>query len=1495
MFKKKLSKPVKKPVEVNQRHLIDKILARYSTEFVIYRELMQNSSNLQLIVRPLDWKRITNIAVGNPGEQKIGAFGVGFYSLFSICENPSVMSGGKMMSFDWEGDKLNYIQSDDKSEGNEGWTIFEMVLRKPDKFPIFEEFTRFLAGSLAFMSALQEVSVYFNDTRVINLSKELSDMSEIEIAPEINTYSPNKMFQLTKLEYKNIYMKVTSPKENSEQQSLITDFQETSMLLKVANGNLKITVADEFSKEMFRIIKKDLPNDTIIDMMFTEFQNYDKLIPSIFKDLLPYPEQGKIYIGFSTHQTTGCCLNLSAYLVPSVERESIDLVNKTLKEYNEGILYLAGVLCRILYENEMSEIKKLYEMIGKDNVECERLENHAAHVLRYFTFNKSTPKISVSDIIENQFFDCSKQRLPILSTCGILPITDVRMPNSKMEGFIKTIPIVSKFVFEQCKPFFEKAKNIKKIIKDLSFQDVLLELKNRPLFEIEMTALLKWLISYKSKETNNITPEEFAKFMELASFLIEDKIRRLNTIRYVIDSSLLLPDTEVPDYVLPYNISKDLNDSEINECFGWVNLPLVYWARFIVDHPDLESEPNFAENVHIILASRLKKMSQDDKKIVKDLLICKRCIPTTEGMKKPDEAYLETVDLFPDIPTIKFKNDFNFQELMNLLDVNKVIKIKYIDYYISNEEYYDPLQIAKYFGSSLSNLEESYLEELKAKEIWFANGTGNLPNNKAQRFVASDLYIPLDLYREFGLPIINWTGNWDHNSDEAKFLIKLGLMEYPTLSKILVLCTPSSEREIRYKALEYFIKNFENKYFDEYQADEINISFLPCSEQDRYAKPSECYINPDCAVMGFNVIHQKYRFRAEKLGLKHHPDQNKLIEMLTKYLPQSEGKAKEMFEYLETRKDGFVKLEWDFLNGYEFIPTRNKDHPDIIIHKSPPECFFKSQGKIEDMDEMFDQFLSFIDFGEKANKFLQKCGVERTPSAVTIANLLVNSSLEIWRSVDNNIEKYKNILKKLSDDFNTIEKDKDLFKEMREKPVLLGVLEGDKGKQYELNTVENIYINDDTTYMETYCDLLLTIPKDFPKSFYKYLGCKSLNDSIEEEVEISDLTRETKESKELQEKLNERAHLFYIDHPKYVIKKDEECLRNIKVVETNRIEIKLLLKAKNLKKSKSISAYIHENKEMKIFTLYLTSKQDYHDIARSLVKFIYKSHKSIDINYLYMILNALNVKDLKCLENVSPKQDVISEEEQENYLKENDSKQENPKSEDLFKSLKAMFADCEDYYIHQCLEQADDDKLINAENQLMEGNYPKIKIPVDTYPYDPPVTVKTGKTFMNVIQITRYNLGSYLSSKQIVYCKTIEEGHSDRSLQFEKFLDGIEFYIPKDMKDKSAITSNQSLKPFANLLKDLIEVFECPPKFIHAFYDNSNLITYNEGSALFFNFKIYIDLYKADPKFDAKTYWYMVICHALAHKFVEGHNSEYQYHFSSLVTKYMKSLVKKMI
>ncbi len=69
---------------------------------------------------------------------------------------------------------------------------------------------------------------------------------------------------------------------------------------------------------MKRIIKKNLPSETTIQMIFTEFDDHKKNISSVFKDLLQYPEQGRIYIGFLTNQTTGCCSHLAARVIPTV-------------------------------------------------------------------------------------------------------------------------------------------------------------------------------------------------------------------------------------------------------------------------------------------------------------------------------------------------------------------------------------------------------------------------------------------------------------------------------------------------------------------------------------------------------------------------------------------------------------------------------------------------------------------------------------------------------------------------------------------------------------------------------------------------------------------------------------------------------------------------------------------------------------------------------------------------------------------------------------------------------------------------------------------------------------------------------------------------------------------------------------------------------------------------------------------------------------------------
>jgi hypothetical protein len=84
--------------------------------------------------RQEDWARLKRIAEGNPDAEKIGAFGVGFYSVFSICDDPFVSSGKECMAFYWnERDQLFVRRRDLDKE--EDMTTFMLNMRTPTEVP----------------------------------------------------------------------------------------------------------------------------------------------------------------------------------------------------------------------------------------------------------------------------------------------------------------------------------------------------------------------------------------------------------------------------------------------------------------------------------------------------------------------------------------------------------------------------------------------------------------------------------------------------------------------------------------------------------------------------------------------------------------------------------------------------------------------------------------------------------------------------------------------------------------------------------------------------------------------------------------------------------------------------------------------------------------------------------------------------------------------------------------------------------------------------------------------------------------------------------------------------------------------------------------------------------------------------------------------------------------------------------------------------------------
>lgn len=197
-------------VEVNQRALIDKILARYASAGAVYRELLQNSNdagateaelrftlgdddgdgdkqnNVTQVVyrnngqpfRPQDWNRLRKIAEGNPDPTKVGAFGVGAYTMFSICEEPMVISGKQCLMFFWKGDSLwtktanrNDTKNNNNTKDDDPWTTFCLPSRDAYPLPDLAELGEFLAASLTFTTALQSICVHVNDRERLSIHK----------------------------------------------------------------------------------------------------------------------------------------------------------------------------------------------------------------------------------------------------------------------------------------------------------------------------------------------------------------------------------------------------------------------------------------------------------------------------------------------------------------------------------------------------------------------------------------------------------------------------------------------------------------------------------------------------------------------------------------------------------------------------------------------------------------------------------------------------------------------------------------------------------------------------------------------------------------------------------------------------------------------------------------------------------------------------------------------------------------------------------------------------------------------------------------------------------------------------------------------------------------------------------------------------------------------------------------------------------------------------
>lgn len=276
-------------------------------------------------------------------------------------------------------------------------------------------------------------------------------------------------------------------------------------------------------------------------------------------------------------------------------------------------------------------------------------------VLRFFSFFNSTPSSVVARELDSAFFSCSADgSISLVSTLGIhSALARVRMPHVALIKFVRFVPVAPDALLSEAGMMVEKLKS-RGMLKEVSLEDVIGELKERILSEPEFEASAHWMISLsqnprfdpsvRAKLRDSIIYCIKANSTDPASSLSTDRIVPLSTIdSYFNPRSAIPPDLPLPSTTLPFSTSKSLPLDKLSHALGLRELTPADWIAFLVS-PEMASEsaassemdltrsPHFAEKVLGALAKAWNGMSPQSQARVYSLLSNVACIPSRSGM-----------------------------------------------------------------------------------------------------------------------------------------------------------------------------------------------------------------------------------------------------------------------------------------------------------------------------------------------------------------------------------------------------------------------------------------------------------------------------------------------------------------------------------------------------------------------------------------------------------------------------------------------------------------------------------------------------------------------------------------------------------------------------------------------------------------------------------------------------------------------------------------------
>ncbi|KAG9240265.1 hypothetical protein BJ878DRAFT_527121 [Calycina marina] len=1332
-------------VTVNTRALIDKVLARYSGEWTTLRELLQNAADAQatkVIIKfetlpsaavPVpsttnssdalkhvllhhtlrrllvtnngqafgvnDWNRLKRIAEGNPDETKIGAFGVGFYSVFADCEEPFVSSGNEAMAFYWKANSLFTRKLQIPTGQGSPDTSFVLDYRNTSTpMPNLLSISQFLATSLTFV-ALQHIELWVDDWKIVTLQKKTAPSIDVPIAKGVETKTKEGLMQVQAMARESVQMDATfmnvvgwaptmpgsisksgqddsgyyinadmtslrsffsrvanaasgSPQKTKAvqeakvlQDTLLEDLTATTtskVFLRVTTANIKTSVGKQFAAELERATKKPPPKTTKVAILTS---SYDETTASadaisvvarhvdIFSSVLPTKKPGgRIFIGFPTHQTTGCGIHLSApSVIPTVERESIDLNARWVRTWNVEMLRVAGIMIRLAYTNEMAELSAKVDRAGGiggkgKNVSKEQIDRfmpEAIHTMSTFSFGESTPSAKVSQSIEESFWTTYMQaHIEVYSSRGVLPSAKVRLAVEDLSGFVESIPVIPEVMIKL--PTIQKLKDFG-LLTEIVHQDIQQELAAKALTSQQLSQFISW--AAKKAHSGDL---DMAAIRSLFNVIVatvgEDEgsggfIITLSSVRSFLSTTNLPGDVPVPPTTIPFQFSKGIEDTGMIS-LGLSRLEIVPWLRYLIETnstraPDQNlTERVFATKILQTLSKAFEMLDANSRKSVINLLHPLPIMPTKFGQKKPEETYFPSVKLFDDLP-ILIQLHGTKERFLQAIGVRKTVDLDTIFRRLlsptpsvntaaqfdektpserSNESHTRHVELIKYLASVKDDIPLPDIERLKSASIFPAEAGlrgAEWTQGSTRLYKVSELFAPDAAIRDLKLPVIQWGENSRNlfRTVEGHFLTLLGLRTYPTVPELVDMMA-SSDSYLRNASMTYFFSQYHANQYTNFNVGSTPKKFLPVDgAAGTLVAPSQCFMNSKSSFLGFNILDKRLHAHAEKFGVLKDPPISECVDRLISRPPRNKSEATEFFEYFSSNLSQLWGSHITKLANAKIIPLSGQNitgHPGET-HLAAHQCY---TGKSSKYTDIFD----FVDFGEVANIFLTKCGSKSEPTVLELANMACREPARLLGIMQSS-EKYMAMLSTLADDTTTLKRDKATFKKMKASKFLMGSEEisvknsnknlqlgdaaDDDGEQdtiktYHLVAPSDVVINDDYISYQIFKSSLICAPtEDKLEDFYFTLGAPTLSSVVEMTTRMGTVTEKQDSAVTQRAHVLERAKLFLHQTPPENIKHNARWLENnLAVMIVSSISLRRALKGQSASHVQKRSAYV---------------------------------------------------------------------------------------------------------------------------------------------------------------------------------------------------------------------------------------------------------------------------------------------------------------------------------